>query len=281
MSEQIFLHRFRFEFSNQQELFSERRLTPASLLEESIRTSPAAEIRKGSIWRIGEVEDVGHAALKAQIGRQTRPIVGKFDIKMKAFVETFEDQAPFTILWIDLKYQLIGITHKPSLSPDVKGIARNFSKLINQSQPVVRERAKLIIDPIVDPQNFIQLILKAARVSRFSMTFRRPNPWDVEKDFQKPMEDFVKNSEGTKGKAQVEGESLNKPTLVKLAGAGAATGDEVKAKIHETKESRGVTKTLTGSTISIEVDPIIAEKEPASVIKELQNKYEAAKGSDV
>jgi hypothetical protein len=86
------------------------------------------------------------------------------------------------------------------------------------------------------------------------MEFGRPNPWDVEKDFQQPMQKLLQESSGSHGSTSINGRDLRRTILEKMTRAAVSAGNTVKAIIQKTQEDEEETKYLEGNPITVSVD---------------------------
>jgi hypothetical protein len=105
------------------------------------------------------------------------------------------------------------------------------------------------IVPIPDPEDFLASLNDAYAVSKFSATFRGPNPFDADEHFQKPLSVYLSSANGEKGKAQIQGEDLNREVLQAVTRSTAATGNEASARIRKTKSQKFTTINLRGDPI--------------------------------
>ncbi|MBI4716234.1 MAG: hypothetical protein HY763_00355 [Planctomycetes bacterium] len=100
---------------------------------------------------------------------------------------------------------------------------------------------------------FIAHLRSAERVRQFWMTFSRPNAFDVESDFHRPMQKLLAEAAGEKGKTVLDGSDLNCDTLEPLARSAASTGAEAAAKIVPRNSTCAVTKRLRGNPVNVTV----------------------------
>jgi len=125
-----------------------------------------------------------------------------------------------------IKVELCAIAHKPRLSPSPKGIAKRLARLLTQSQRAHELGAKFEITEINDPDDFITHIRCAYAISRFWITLSRPNLFDVDSDFIRPMEGLLSSLDGQPGKTEIKCKALKNERLEALARSAASSGDD-------------------------------------------------------
>jgi hypothetical protein len=81
------------------------------------------------------------------------------------------------------------------------------------SRAISENNISVEIRPIPDPEGFLRALNTAYRVSRFTATFRGPNPFDADEHFQKPLAVYLSAAKGVKGRTQIQGEDLNRKVL--------------------------------------------------------------------
>jgi len=73
-------------------------------------------------------------------------------------------------------------------------MARRLSDLMREAVQPDTFKVDFTVDPLKDPDSFIEYLRSAYAVKRFAMTFRTPNAWDVEHDFQAPLQQMLKEA---------------------------------------------------------------------------------------
>ena len=280
MSITFYLYRLKTERSaEQQSLFEDNKSSPAEIIKGAIEEKPSKEIRKGNIWHIGNIEEIGENGLFFAFGRVTKSIVEKFDEEAGNFREESDEQAPYTYIVLDLEYQVCAVAHKPKIAPKVSQIASNLAKLLNETNRAQNNSVKLVMAEISDPHDFLEYLRNAYSIQRFDIEFSPPNPWDVEPDFLKPMERVLDETGGKKGKTTIQGESLEKDPIEKLASAAAATGNSASAKLKQDKEGVSVTKKIGGNPTTLSTDEISTANEKENLLYQIVAKYKSVRNS--
>ncbi len=161
---------FRAKFINP----SQERLgyDPAPSAEELFRASiaerPAAELRKGQMWRIGNLEYFSSETGYFAVGRTTKSTIEQYDEVSHEFVEEELTTSPYTHCVFNARIGLLGIAKKTSLSRTPRGMARQLEQLLSRSQIVHQYEITVEILPIPDPMDFSVLCSRriVSRTSR-------------------------------------------------------------------------------------------------------------------
>jgi hypothetical protein len=146
--------------------------------------------------------------------------------------------------------QAIAVAGKAKLAPTISGIARQVEKLLNRSPLLLLAAARVTVSPLNDPQDFITHLREAYSIQKFTVTFRVPNPWDVDKDFHEPFERFLAEADGETGRAVVEGKHLKPEPLEQVTASAAALGDDAEAKLRTAPGRRAIKKRLRGNPVT-------------------------------
>lgn len=246
----FYLYRVKVISPKQKMLFDGEK-TSTEILKEVLLSKPSKELKKGFVWHIGNVTEINDAGIYFAIGRTTKSIVERYDEVDKNFVEEDFETSPYTHAILDLQYQVLAVASKSRLSPKAKGIAKQFERLANDSLIVKSLERKVEVAELNDPETFISHIQRAYSVVHFSMNFGEPNPWDVNEDFQKPMQSLLHEASGTRGRTSISGPDLDREIIEELTRATASTGNTAKAIVKSSKESKGVTKYLKANPVAI------------------------------
>ncbi len=249
---------------------------PSEILLETIESLPSAEIRNGMIWHLGNICEIDENGLYFRVGRTTK---AKREIYQEGnFTDEEFEEAPYTHIILDIPIEVCAIAKKAKLSPSPKGIANQLIKLFAGSEPARHYGAKFEIDWLKNPEDLITQIKQAYAISRFSMTFSRPNPFDIEEEFIKPFSKFMKESQGEKGKAQVEGENLKPQLLENLTRSVAATGNDATARLQIRKEDKPTTIHLRENPVFISQDDVSDDKQKKGLLNKVRQVYKEVRG---
>ena len=273
------LFRLKVHFPSQADAFEEPTPARSRLVWDVVESRPAAELRKGYEWHIGNVRKVDSGAVYFALGRITKTSVPLFDPDRKDFQRVEFDQAPYTHVVADVASEVVAIARNSRLSPSVPGIARQLAKLMRESDPAVKLRCHFEVLPIRDPEDFIEYIRRAWAVTRFKMAFGRPNPIDVEQLFHAPMERLLEESNGDRGATVVRGEALNQDLVEDLARSAAASGTSASASVRPAKGAAVRRRSLSDSSLTFGHEEPLTEPLREALIERMRQLYRRVRGN--
>jgi len=243
----------------------------ADIFKASLEEKPDSQVRAGYTWHIGNVELFSKTSGYFAIGRTTRSTIEKFDSESGNFVEEELETSPYTHCVFDAEIGFIGIAKKPSLSPTANGIARRVEELLSRTTQVIENELRVEVVPIPDPEGFLRDIQQAYKVLQFAATFHGPNPFDADEFFQKPLSAYLAAADGNRGRAQIDGEDLNREVIQAVTKSTAATGNEASAKIQRVSGARAIKIHLRGSGIGASYEEDVHD--PKQVLQDLSGLY--------
>lgn len=246
-------------------------VTPAEIFLESLEEKPDSQVRRGYTWHIGNVALYSKTSGYFAIGRTTRSTIEKFDVQTGNFIEEELETSPYTHCVFDALIGFIGIAKKPSLSPTTEGIARRVEELLSRTTQVTENEIRVEIDAIPDPESFLREIDQAYRVLQFAATFHGPNPFDADEYFQKPLSVYLSAADGDRGRAQIDGNDLNREVVQAVTKSTAATGNEASAKIQRLRGARAVKIHLRGSALGASYEEDFHD--PTQALEDLRGLY--------
>ncbi len=253
-------------------------LTPREFFLQALLERPSSELRKGCTWHIGNLHKFSETTGYFAIGRTTNSTIEKFDDQSGNFVEEILEESPYTHCVFDAQIGFIGIAKKLSLAQTSKGIAAHIEQLLATTRVISENAISVEIDPIPDPEGFLLALASAYKVTRFSATFRGPNPFDADEHFQKPLSVYLSAVNGSKGKALVQGEDLNREILQGVTRSTAATGNEASARIIKVKAQKPITINLKGDPVKRRYDE--EDHVPEAVLTDLTNLYHRVRNDE-
>jgi hypothetical protein len=256
----------------------ESNLTPTDLFLRALEERPSAELRKGYIWHIGNIRYFSEYRGYFAVGRTTNSTIEKFDDITGDFVEEELEASPYTHCVFDARIGFVGIAKKPSLAQTAKGVAGRIEQLLSMSQAISDNDISVEIRPIPNPEGFLRALVSAYQVSRFTATFRGPNPFDADEHFQKPLAVYLSAANGVKGRTQIQGEDLNRKVLQEVTRSTAATGNEASARIKKSKSQKPITINLKGDPVKRRYDE--EKHQPEVVLADLTNLYHRVRNDD-
>lgn len=237
----------------------------------SLEEKPDSQLRRGYTWHIGNVRLFSSNSGYFAIGRTTRSTIEKFDAETGNFIEEELETSPYTHCVFDAEIGLLGIAKKPSLAPTVETIGRRVADLLSRTKEVRENNIEVEISPIPDPDGFLREIKEAYSVTQFTATFHRPNPFDADELFQRPLAVYLAAAGGETGRTQVNGEDLDRDTLTAVTKSTAATGNEASAKIKRDRGSRAVKIHLSGSALGTSYEESMHD--PENALNDLKGMY--------
>ena len=178
------------------------------------------------------------------IGKTTKSIKEKFDENTGNFVEEEDENSPYTHVVFDSKIGLLAIAKKIKLSPTINGIANKTKQILQNSEITFHQGIVINLDPISNPKDFISAIESAYSIHNFTVSFTRPNPFDADEFFQKPMEKYLQAANGDQGKTTIKGQDLNSETLIRMTKSVAATGNDASAYLKPSQKGGIIRKAL-------------------------------------
>lgn len=272
------LFRIRVYPSQQRDLFAKDRTRP-EMLREAIDSLPSGEFRRGLKWHIGNIAPIDSSALYFRLGRTSTATLEIFNEAEGRFVDQEFETAPYTHAIVDVEMEVCAIAKKTRLSPTTSGIARHFARLLNESRKAAEFQAVFEIDEVKDPEDFVAHLRESYSISKFWVTFSRPNAFDADHDFVKPFQRMVEASNGEKGKAELKGENLDARTLEAVARSAAATGDDACAWLKPSRQSRRVKKQLRGSSVNTSQEDVANEEQRRLLLDRVRELYRKVRGN--
>ena len=252
---------------------------PASdLFLMSINERPSAMLRPGFTWHVGNIREFDADTGYFAVGRTTTATIEKFDESTGNFIEEELATSPYTHCVYNAAIGFVGIAKKNALGGSAKAIAAILEKLLAGTKVILQNEVSVEIPPIPDPDGFIRAISNAYRVTKFAATFRGPNPFDADAHFQRPLSVYLAEANGTKGKAQIQGDDLNRTVIKEVARSTAATGNEASARITKARGQKALTVNLRGDPLKRRYDEL--DHQPETVLADLTNLYHHIRSND-
>ena len=228
----FYLYRLKIERSDKLSMFDDQTRQPGAVILSAIEEKPSQEIRKGQTWHIGNIQKVEEDTVFFALGKVTKATHALYDEERGDFIEEALEEAPHTYVAVDLNLQVCAIAHKSKIAPKADGIARNLAKLLSASREAETGRLVFTLSSISDPNEFLELVKNARRITEFEMTLSPPNPVDAESQFYRPMEEYIRATNGKQGKSSVKGDDLNTEVIEDMARSAASTGNKAKARLR-------------------------------------------------
>jgi hypothetical protein len=229
------------------------------------------KLRMGYTWHIGNTKFYDSFQGYFRVGRTTKTTVEIYDNQTGNFVEATMDASPCTHVVFDAELGICVIAKRSTLKESSKSIADKIARILNGTSTATSSRVTIEIGPVPDPKGFIHELESARRITRFTATFHRPNPFDADELFQRPLAVLLQGAGGDKGKAQIQGERLNAETLAEIARSTAATANDASARVIRKNSNKPVTVHLSGDPIKKRYD--LAGHDPQFVLRDFIEIY--------
>ena len=270
-------------FPQYRDLFAQNATSPEptrlEILRETITSLPHAEFQEGVTWHLGNVSAIDDTGLYFRLGRTSTSTLEIFNEDEGTFVDQEFETAPYTHAVVDVDLGVCAIAKKTRLSPTTTGIARQFERLLNRSRRAIELLATFKIDDVKDPNDFISQLRHAHSISKFWVTFTKPNPFDADRDFVQPAQRMLNAFNGDKGKTEVKGKTLDAEKLEAVARSAAATGDNAGASLKPSERATLVKKQLKGSAVNVSQEDVAEEEEKLGLIRLVRDCYRRIRGS--
>jgi hypothetical protein len=263
-------------YPSPQRLLFQGEITRQEALRRSLCSLPQVELRTGRVWHIGNVREIDKAGLYFRIGRTSRSTVGVYE-EGNSTDQEFET-APYSHVMLDVELEISAIAKKTQLAPKPSGIANQLARLLNHSGPARELGFSVEVDEISDPEDFVTYLREADAIPKFWMTFSRPNAIDANKDFVQPFQKFLAESNGERGKAELQGGALEPGLLEELARSAAATGNDAGATMIRATEERKIRKRLRGNTVNIEEEDLTDDQGLTRLLNHVKEAYKRIRG---
>jgi hypothetical protein len=270
---EFYLFRLRVERPAQGRIFDEPDLPNAEVIRLAIEHQPTTKTRKDTVWALGNVEKiVDDDSYSAALGKILRRDVERYDGDLKAFTQETSEEAPFTWVVFDVALQVCAIAVKYALGNPTQ-LGNALARLLTSTRPAQNRGMQITASQIKDPEEFVLLLRQADRIVKFEVTFKRPNPIDVDKDFHEPMERLLGETNGRDGKTSISGDNLEKEPLEAISNSAAATGDDAKARLKLPDINKIVTKHLRSNPATISTDDVSTIASLQSVVQKMRSVY--------
>ena len=276
----FYLYRLKIERTSDPTLFDDLDRKPGEIILSAIKEKPSQEIRRGQTWHIGNIQKVEDETVFFALGKVTKATHQFYDEKKRNFSEEALDEAPHTYVAIDLNLQVCAIAKRSKISPNVEAISHNLEKLLNASKEAKTCKLAFTLSDIPDPDEFLQLIRTAERITEFEISLSPPNPWDVDTQFHGPMEELVKAAEAEAGKCSVKGNDLNTNVIEDLTRSAASSGNKAKARIQSSKDAKPALKRLEGNQATVSADELVTDEDKQGLLSSIREMYRKVRGKD-
>lgn len=194
----------------------------------------------GFVWTIGNITFIDEDGLYFRIGRRSGVSLGEYDAHSGRFSDSLTENWPSTHVFCDTRLGVIAIARNNKLTDVSFTVARRIQNALARSKAAQDPPVTILVDPINSSDDFMEMLRKSYSIKVFSFEFTPPNPFDAEELIQKPLENYVKEARGQRGKVEIEGANLNHETVEDTARSAITSGNEVRALIQIERRQRAV-----------------------------------------
>lgn len=268
------LYRLKIQWPAQTSILHTEREEIPELIKKMIKEKPSRELRKGYTWHIGNTIPLDRNGFFFALGRVTKSIQERYDAeKGNFFLDEDNSEAPFTFVFVDTRLGIFAIAKKPKIGPTVSAIANNLKSLLSISDTAFSRSLSLVLNPINDPEKFIDIIADAYAVERFCFTFNKPNPLDAHEDLIIPLQKATAEVNGTGGKTEFKGDALDPQAIAAIAQSVAATGDDATARIKPGPRSKSKLIRLKNNPVLMTEKSLATTEEKVGFLAKMRAKY--------
>jgi hypothetical protein len=250
------------------------------LLRRSLDESPMAELRKGQVWRIGNVEFLDDSGIYFAFGRTRKSAIERFDAEKSIFLQELIATAPYTHVFLDVDLQLAAIASESDLAPRISLIARRLAQVLSRSRTAGEVHAEIEESEIRDPESFITYLREAHAVRSFTFQFKPPNPFDVENEVHRPLERYLREARGERGTTTIQGRGLEPEVLERLSRSVASQGQNAKARVVPNKGGAAVQKQLAGNPVTFGEKPLGPDSNKKPILERARAIYRNIRGQE-
>lgn len=268
-------HLFRGKFIRpyQLSLFDEEQ-SPTSLFLKSLAQRPAATFRRNYTWHIGMPHEFDATSGYFAIGRNSPTSIPRWDPDSGDFIDTDDITGPYTLVVYDAALGLMVIQRQTNLAPATEEIASKLERLLRKTDIIRQSEVDIQIDPIPDPEGFIERVESAYSIKKFTAKFTGPNPIDADELFQKPLSVYLNAANGTRGTTAIQGRNLSSDVVAAVARSTAATGNTASARVQDAPGKPIISINLGGNPVKVAYED---QPEAKQVLEDARTKYRAVR----
>jgi len=252
--------------------------TPSRIIVRSIEKKPTADVGRGSKWHIGNVRRMDEGGVSFAMGRKQAVTVQQFDDDTHDFLEEEAMSAPFTLGVFDPDTQVCGVIRKSGVSQNTAEVARKLAALLNAAGYAHDANSEIVVEPMPDPEHFLQVIRRSKAVIRFSFTVSKPNPIDVDRLIQAPAKEFTDKVGGDRSKVETEGDELDKEVIEEVTNAVAADGEQAAATVRPKEGGPPRRVHLGGNPVIERIEPDPRSSALSAIFDGARSAYRRVRG---
>ena len=275
------LFRIKLQLPRQLSLFGEGALTPSQSLYNTVIQIVSNDIEDNQQrnWVIGNIEEIDTSGLYFRVGKIKESARQYYE--NGRFLEEITQDSPSTHSFLDWKLELCAIAKKSKLAPNPKLTANRLMNILNNSKYAQDNFLNFEADSIRDPEDFLNILNRAYSITTFWTTLSPPNAWDVDNQFIKPNQEFIRRANGNSGRVSIKGEGLNPGPLQEVVRSTAATGNDSGASIILSPESnKTINKKMSSNPVLLNKEDVSSEEDKKLLMEMVRERYKQIRGGD-
>ena len=250
-----------------------------ALIEDAVKLWKPLQLRRGTEWRIGNIERLDNNAIGFRFGYASTTKIARLGPGGRTFVDTDDNVVLYTDVIVDTRAELCGVAHDSGLPINSDGVARRLARLLSNTPQAQEDMYEFQVHPIAESGSFLTRLERAYAIRRLAITVYRPNPWDVDKDFVEPTsrttEAIGAEAATTTWLARGRDGSLTlADPLREIISSTAAIGGEAVASVKETKRARTKQVRLQENKAEVSVS---SDLSLSSVLDYIRSRYNAVR----
>ena len=268
MEKEVYLYRLKLLTSPQLQLpLMGEVIARSEIINKSLKEKFNNPSKVDKDWKIGNLVywDAGRGYFF--LGRQGSLKQGQFDEENKKYEKQSIVDYPYTTVLFNSELQLIAIVKNSKLGI-IDSIARKLQMILSTSSFIKELDLAVQIHPIPDPNDLLNQIRGAYKVTRFMMRFTKPNPSDISELFHKDAESLVAATKADIGTTTLKGDDLARDPLCELTKSFASSGNYVEAMIKYDRDDKPVKKTLGKQPYAFTQNEDLVTEEETLIIAE-------------
>ncbi|MDB9741394.1 hypothetical protein OAB00_00925 [Akkermansiaceae bacterium] len=271
------LYRIKFIRPIQSDIMHNNDLTPQDFFISALKEKPSYELKAGSVWHIGNLEFYENDLTGTfAVGRTSKSKQEQYDEQSKDFIDSSTSESPYTTCYFNTDIGFLVIGKKNNLSPKSDIVTNQLVNLLSSTSEIFENDIRVEIEPIPDPEKFINKLKKAHTITSFTATFGGPNPKDSDEYFQRPMSVYLNEANGTSGRTVIQGDNLASEALIDVTKSTAATGNEASAKVKITQNSEFENIHLNGGAVKRRIEE---SESGRNILKKFHGIYNLIRGN--
>lgn len=205
----------------------------ALLLGSALAEQPSAQWGR-TTWHVGNVQPLDDSATYFRLGRERVMSVPQTDARGN-FVDREAPVSPYTHAVLDARLGVCAVARRSSVSAKPETLGSQLSRVLSASETSTSKYVEIQAASIKEPDEFLARLSAAFAIHRLWVVNRRPNPFDVDKDFVRPTTRALEELGADTVRTEWSGDQLkvDDTCAVSIIRSTAATGGDAGAVIRE------------------------------------------------